>query len=258
MTECITITFGDVAENHVRMQSIGKMRERGFTINELKEAKKKFEAKGCVCELVDLGDEKDCEEASILIVRNGVQALLGDNLTVSNFFEEQKNCKWDTKAYMFGRVCNKKARYNVCYGDKSQEPDYENKKGRIISFDKVPYMKEIRKAIPIFLGSLAEDLLAEGNRYYDTSTCYIGWHGDAERKIVVALRLGADFPLHFNWFQRSKVVGDRITFNLSHGDLYAFSQKATGNDWRKRKILTLRHAAGSEKNTKFTKKQLGK
>ncbi len=247
MKECITITFGDVAENHVRMQSIGKMRERGFTVNELKEAKKKFEAKGCACELVDLGDEKGCAEASILIVRNGVQALLGDNLTKDSFFEEQKNCKWDTKAYMFGRVCNKKARYNVCYGDKSQEPDYENKKGRIISFDKVPYMEEIRKAIPMFLGSLAEDLLAEGNRYYDTSKCGIGFHGDAERKVVIGLRLGADFPLHFNWFQNCKPIGDRIIFNLSHGDVYVMCEKTTGNDWRKRKIKTLRHAAGGKK-----------
>ncbi len=251
MTECITITFGDVAENHVRMQRLGKMKEKGFTVRELEEIEKTFEEEGYSCELTKLHeslDEKDCEEAAILIIRNGVKALLGD-LTVDSFYEEQKNCKWDTKAYMFGRVCNKKARYNVCFGDESQEPDYENKKGRIISFDEVTCMKHIRSTLPIFLGPLAETLSAEGNRYYDIFACYIGFHGDAERKIVVGLRLGADFPLYFNWFQRSKPVGDRIELTLSHGDMYVMSEKATGNDWRKKKIKTLRHAAGSKKNT---------
>nr|QBK93747.1 MAG: 2OG-Fe(II) oxygenase superfamily protein [Pithovirus LCPAC406] len=257
MAECITITFGDVAENHVRMQKVGKMRERGFAIEELEKIKETFEEKGYTCELVKLHealDGKIDEEATILIVRNGIEALLLDtDLTVDSFFEEQQACKWDTKAYMFGRVCNKKARYNVCFADESQEPDYENKKGRIISFDKVSHMKHIRKTLPKFLGSLAEDLSAEGNRYYDTSKCYIKFHGDAERKIVVGLRLGADFPLYFNWFQQCKPISDRITLNLSHGDVYIMSEKATGNDWRKRIIKTLRHAAGSEKNTKIKK-----
>ena len=253
--ECFTITFGDVAENHVRMQKIGKMNERGFSIEELKKSKKIFEGKGYVCELINLHDalhEKDCEEAAILIVRNGIEAL---SEKADSFLEELRACEWDTKAYMYGRVCNKRARYNLCFSDTSQEPDYENKKGRIVSFDKLPCMKHIREALPTSLGPLAKDLQAEGNMYYDISKCGLGWHGDAERKIVIALRLGADLPLHYHWFQRNKPIGDMIKLTLGHGDIYVMSEKATGNDWRKSKIKTLRHAAGAKKLIEFKMKK---
>lgn len=45
----ITITFGDQAENHVGMQKIGKMAEQGFTIQQLQDAKTKFENLGYKC-----------------------------------------------------------------------------------------------------------------------------------------------------------------------------------------------------------------
>jgi len=38
--------------------------------------------------------------------------------------------------------------------------------------------------------------------------------------------------------------------NFNHGDIYIMSDKAVGNDWKKRKIHTLRHAAGFEQNLK--------
>ena len=31
---------------------------------------------------------------------------------------------------------------------------------------------------------------------------------------------------------------------LNHGDIYIMSEKSVGNDWKRRKIPTLRHAAG--------------
>jgi len=34
---------------------------------------------------------------------------------------------------------------------------------------------------------------------------------------------------------------------LEHGDIYFMSEKATGFDWKNRKIVTLRHAAGASK-----------
>lgn len=42
----ITITLGDVAENHARMQQIGSLAEEGFTLEDLKEAQDFFEKKG--------------------------------------------------------------------------------------------------------------------------------------------------------------------------------------------------------------------
>ena len=35
-----------------------------------------------------------------------------------------------------------------------------------------------------------------------------------------------------------------MRIDLSHGDMYIMSEKATGNDWKKSSIETWRHAAG--------------
>jgi hypothetical protein len=36
---------------------------------------------------------------------------------------------------------------------------------------------------------------------------------------------------------------------LNHGDLYVMSEKAVGQDWKRKVIPTLRHAAGAKKYT---------
>jgi len=39
----------------------------------------------------------------------------------------------------------------------------------------------------------------------------------------------------------------RVKLSLNDGDIYVMSEKASGYDWKKKKLLTLRHAAGCEK-----------
>lgn len=92
---------------------------------------------------------------------------------------------------------NKNARYNLCFGDCSQEPDYNIGKGRIVNFDTVKLTKKIREPLPEYFGSKAKGLYAEGNYYYDVPKCGIGFHGDSERKKIIATRLGAPIPLHY-------------------------------------------------------------
>jgi len=148
---------------------------------------------------------------------------------------------------MRGKVKNKRARWNSCFADNDQEPDYENGKGTIISFSNVPVLNEIREKIPFYLGDKTKNLMGEMNLYYDLNKCGIGFHGDNERKIVVCARLGANIPLHYQWFYKGKPIGDRIIAPLNAGDIYIMSDKAVGNDWKERNIPTLRHAAGCEK-----------
>ena len=53
------------------------------------------------------------------------------------------------------------------------------------------------------LGSLLpvlKDLKAEANKYEQKKKQYIGAHGDLERSIVVAVRLGADMPYTISGF----------------------------------------------------------
>lgn len=251
MEKTITLTFGDQAENHVRMQKIGQMAESGFSLKDLARAKTRL---GSSCELICLNDflpdDTECTPAYILIIRGGVDHFLSEG-SIENLLSEQENLEPDKKAFMYGRVCNKNARWNLCFGKKGQPPDYENKKGRIVPYSDVPVLNSLRLAFPKFLGRKAKHLVVEGNYYYNIYKCGIGFHGDAERRKVIAVRLGASLPLHYQWFQNGKPVGKRVKLLLNHGDMYVMSEKAVGTDWRKRKILTLRHAAGCDKFLKI-------
>ncbi len=258
-TETVTITFGDCGENGVGMEKIQITNSAGatgaaFDLEDLEKIKSKFEERECQCELVELHTESGLsstmvEPAYLLIVRNGLASII-DNAAL---FSEQLGLEWDSKCYMRGRVVNKHARHNLCFADYSQEPDYESKKGRIYAFSSLPYLEQLKKT----LENLTErqGLVAEGNRYFDVSKCGIGFHGDAERKLVIAVRLGCSMPLHYQWYHRFKPQGKRMDFTLNHGDIYFMSHKAVGTDWRKSSIFTLRHAAGSTKYTKITSEE---
>ena len=249
----ITLTFGDQAENHVGMQKMGTPIKNGFDIDDMQEIKAAFEKAGCDCNLIKLEDllpesvDKTNLSAHVLIIHDGVSVLL-TNKTADDLQNEQENLTPDTKALMYGRVVNKSARHNLCFSNTAQEPDYENGRGRIYSFSDVPLLDKIRKKIKKFVGDKAENIVAEGNYYYDISKCGIGYHGDTERKIVIAIRLGETIPLQYQWFNKNKPIGDPIKLNnIGHGDVYIMSEKATGNDWKKSSLYTLRHAAGCPK-----------
>jgi len=89
---------------------------------------------------------------------------------------------------MRGKVVNKHARHNLCFGDVDQISDYENGNGTIIAFEKLICLNHIRKHLHILLNDKAYNLNGEANYYYDLKKCGIGYHGDAERKIVVGMR----------------------------------------------------------------------
>jgi alkylated DNA repair dioxygenase AlkB len=246
-----TITFGEVAENGPGMQQLGAKAGTGLTYEELLRARDRFAAAGFPCELIclisaagveELGGEAGPEPAYILVVRGGAAAFAPPAALAA----EQCRLVPDTKAIFRGVVKNKLARHNLTFGDEAQEPDYAAGRGTIVPFAAVPALAAVRARLPAFFGPKAADLLAEGN-YYINPGCGIGWHGDAERRIVIALRFGDSMPLHFQWFLRSRPVGLRVALTLDGGDLYAMSHKAVGTDWRSSSFPTLRHAAGARK-----------
>lgn len=248
MNSTISITFGDCAENHVGMEKIGDAVDEGFTFEELEEIHKHLGKFNVDCKLVNLHEDGELPEeewkenrASVLIIKNGVKTLFG--VDPDKLFEEQASLNVDKKALMRGRVVNKHARWNLCYGDFSQEPEIKEGKGRVVNFADVKLLGCIRKTLRLF-GDKTKNLQAEMNMYYDVTKCGIGFHGDTERKIVVCFRLGATMPLHFQWFHRSRPLGKRVKLSLGHGDCYIMSEKATGCDWKKSSKFTLRHAAG--------------
>ena len=260
--DAITITIGEVSESHVGMEKNGKIATNGFSVDDLRRFAKIFAEKGASYQLINLKDGledfegKDAAtEAAVLIIKEGVNFLCEKG---SNYvYEEQKGLEWDKKYWDTRRkkVLNKNARWNLCYGKEGQNADFENKKGTIVNFDAVPALYECISNVEILLNE--KDLKAEGNFYYDSKSG-IGFHGDSERKKVIAIRLGKSIPLHYQWFQNSEAIGKGMIIKLNHGDIYVMSEKATGCDWKTRKIMTLRHAAGAKKYTMIKKRKAEK
>lgn len=240
--DAITITFSDQAESRVEMQKLGEMAERGFSLEELLYAKEWFCYRGVSSEIHYLCHDA-CANAFILIMRNGLSCICSPDL----LYGEQMILEKDTKALIYGKVVNLRARYSLCFGDIDQVADYGRGKGTVVAFSSVPLLSLVRKRLPEILGDRAGALVAEGNYYYDISKCGIGYHGDSERRKVVAIRLGATLPLRFHWFLGGKAIGSPVQFMLNHGDIYIMSEKAVGTDWRIENIPTLRHAAGCDK-----------
>ena len=239
----VSLTFGDAGENHVGMEMIGKLGApgSGFSLDEVRALATQLGG-----EFADFGNG-----AGIAVLRGyGLREHDGIAREMDTFEWDAKY--WDTRRK---KVLNKRARTNVCFeAGRAQEPDFENKKGRIVDIETLPQLADFRQRMfRDFSGVIGpekiRDLICEGNRYADNTKCGIGYHGDAERRRVVALRVGADMPMKWQWFHRSSPVGEPFSFVFAGGDVYVMSEKAVGADWRSPSILTLRHAAGAPKYT---------
>ena len=82
-----------------------------------------------------------------------------------------------------------------------------------------------------------EKMEAEGNKYYNIDKTGIGFHGDGERKKIVAANLcdeGVEREINWQWFMDSKPIGKRLRVILRNGDAYIMSEKASGFDWKKK------------------------
>jgi hypothetical protein len=256
--ELITLTFGDMAENHVGMEQIGSMVAEGcgFQLTDLQAIQSHMEGLGAVCELIGLSSGELSLEplplAHVLVIRQGVNALLSQvgNSKQIDLFKEQTSLVYDKKAVMYGRVVNKHARWNLCFDEKGHEPDYEAGKGRVVGYDEVPLMSSLKEQIEARFGPKASGLKVESNYYYDTTKCGIGYHGDGERRKVIGVRIGySSMPMYWQWYHRGDPLGEPIIVPLNAGDMYIMSEKTVGTDWKKKTIPTLRHATGCAKFT---------
>lgn len=253
--ETISLTFSDQGENNVGMQLVGNMvpRGQGFNIHNLRKIQKKFVALGLETELYRLNDlyketppSDIIQEAYVLVIRQAIPVLLDGPKMNDYLLEEMCSLEWDNKYFCTRRrkVLNKHARTNLCFGNEAQEPDYLQKKGTIVDYQSVPHLSQLLSRLPEFIGEKGTHLVCEGNRYYNLKKCGIGWHGDKERRKVIAFRLGHSMNLCYHWFFNHKPMGKMLKLNLHHGDMYIMSEKAVGTDWSRSSIFTLRHCAG--------------
>ncbi len=248
--QTITLTFSDVVENYKGMEKIGvSIPELGKAITpeyliQLSQEPHLVDMAEYVPlnlfpeELPEGYEDQDFEPAGILILRGWCS-------NADALWDEMTSLEWDLKKKSYGVVVNNVARYNLCFADWSSPPDYPAGKGTVVAFQDLPELSEVRAAVAGLMPALDTEPLwlnAEGNYYYRRADTYIGAHGDAERDLVVGLRLGGSRQLVYQWYQQSKPVGPTMMLELHHGDVYIMSRKAVGKDWKQKKITTLRHS----------------
>ena len=144
MDTSYTFTCGDQGENHAGMQIIGKEAKEGVKDTDAHDIMERVLKTNRICEIIDLKtvlpDEfKDKVPSTfVIIIRNLLTSEEADVL-----YEEQQALDWDNKYYDTRRkkVLNKRRRHNLMYAEEGQEPDYENKKGRIVAWEQVPVLK---------------------------------------------------------------------------------------------------------------------
>lgn len=134
------------------MQIIGTPSEHGFSREDIEAARVLFEKQGYKCNVVNLSEyaEREVKDALILVVKRGVDCLIPDTEDKHSLYKELIELDWDSKAFMYGRVVSKHARHNLCFSDQPQDPDYENGKGRVISWEKLPLLSTLRKNLGIY------------------------------------------------------------------------------------------------------------
>ena len=255
----ITLTLGDAGENHVGMEMKGQLGEpgSGFTPDELEKAALQLYQLGRQVEFHWLTSE-ETDPAAILIIRNYLDVPIATEM-LTQLMERS----WDAKYFdrRRGRVLNKLARHNVVIMDGySQEPDYEQGKGTILDGDTIPTFRQFKQEMTetinlVTQSDKASQLVCEGNLYYNVLKTGIGFHGDAERRKVVAGNFcdeGIIRELNYIAYLKSERIGKRFRMKLKNGDMYIMIGAAAGTDWKKRNKITFRHAAGVE-GSKFLK-----
>jgi alkylated DNA repair dioxygenase AlkB len=247
----ITLTFAEAGENHVNNETIGQRGEHGYTLQDLHAIQNMFPPNTSqVHDIRMLYPEMDnqLEEAYVLVIKNPFPDLQDQVYVRLRHDEAHDGVDWDRKAFKRGQVKNKVARHNLIFADLAEcfkrPPTYENGEGTIYNYKLFAEMNTLFENISRFPNE--PPVVIEANYYYDVTKTYISMHGDVERRKVVGYRLGNDFPLHFQWYHRFERVGEKLSLDLSHGDLYVMSEKAVGTDWKSSSKYTLRHSAGFE------------
>jgi hypothetical protein len=274
----VTYTWCECGENHHGNQQIGQIAERGqgFMRADLNAAKNFAEVNyDCETEMFNLKklglvDENDelliiknkndeivnVNSAHFLIIRGFIQAILEKNeLKMNDLMEEVMGKYWDSKYWDTRRqkVLNKHARKNNCIAKDEQVADYSKGKGTIYSFENMKIINLLKNEFKK-IGEKFDFACAEGNLYEDGGKKKngIGWHGDSERRRVLAMRLGLNpsMPFYYRWKYRHKEIGELMKFNINTGDVMIMSEWAVGTEWKKSSEVTLVHATGANKYVK--------
>ncbi len=257
MNNRYAITFGEVAILHTGGKEYGNgRRNHGFSCEELQNIHQLYPNQ---TEYISVSDSlpenlRLDNEAGVLVFRNQNSSTIEKKYLLplskdmaDNLYDEQESSTYDSKYWdnRRQRTLNKRARLNVVFGKEGKQHSDDYKQCTVLAYSDLPNLQKIKNNLANILGIKAHDLNAEGNKYFHDKSG-IGFHGDAERKIVICLSLGKSSTLRYQWRLpgSSNHTLQPVDINVGHGDVYVMSEKATGYDWKSRSKVRVVHAAG--------------
>jgi len=238
---------------------VGKMAEEGFSAQYLRSACALLQQDGIdativdlVAEAVDKGTTSEwlCDlqgDTVVLVIRNGANALTNDPQMADKMLAEHQGLEYDTTTFLRKKVCVARSRRNLHFADKGRPVDMANGQNTVVPWSSVPANAECHRVLTELLGT-TDVKSAVANYYPDPANCGIGWHGDAERRQTIMVRLGAGSdvrPIYFLWCERGEGIAAPIAINLRHGDVMVPCAKAVGTDYRTQVRPTVRHGTGN-------------
>jgi len=235
----------------------GVMAEEGFSADQLRKLCASLNAQGIRATIVDLRADavskgapasalERMDEAVVLVIHDGANALTNDPQMANKMLAEHQGLEYDTKTLMYKRVCEARSRRNLYFADEARPGDMANGQNTVVAWSSVPANAECLRTLTELLGT-ADVGTAVANYYPDPRKCGIGWHGDAERRQTIMVRLGTGSntrPIHFMWCEDANKIVPPVTIHLKHGDVMVPCAKAVGTDYKRTSVPTVRHATG--------------
>lgn len=198
----------------------------------------------------DMRDQS--EFAELFIIPNGIE-MLTSKAAKDEIFTFLNDCEFDEQGYHYGKLRKKYSEQSLEFAnDIERKSNLAQKISTIVDVKKIPHVVAIRKQLAEMMDKPnIENGIGEVNRYLNTdknpNQCGVGPRGYAQCREVIAFRLGHEMKFSYQWFFKCLPIGQRFERILLGGTIYLMSKKAVGYDYKLRKILTLRHFAGSGK-----------
>lgn len=159
------ITWRGRVENSKGMEMVGIAKDPLDRCRLLK-IKHQFEAKGFVCRWIKLHKKSmhaNAPKAYVLSVKNGGAAFTD----MDTLREEVENETPDKTFLHYGKVANKRLRWNYCIANFKQDPDVAKGKGTVVDFVTMPAAQKLRQGLATLdpdLGGLNGEVNIIGRR----------------------------------------------------------------------------------------------
>ncbi len=207
----------------------------------------------CYCKTLNLSPELYCLPhpfgepycGYVLKCENFVDAVMKEG--ADELFAEHSELHHDSFLCTTDRVINLQRKHVMRYAHNfNQVCDRTRLHNTVLHLSETPLLQKISQTMNTMFGRKGNKLFWKMDMLYDLNKCGHKFKGQTEGDWGSAqIRLGAEVPIKFKWFYQNKAIEDALTIVPSHGSLIVLDGcVASGKNWRRPHICTIRHAEG--------------